>query len=142
MFLAPFSTTLAADEPAGKQQGDEAVQPSDVTDKSTDEVTDEESARAKISWQEIGQVDNMMIAGLAKEMLESEGIPVVVMSQAGFLGELGVPLASMFSGEPVRTRLLVPREAAEEATSLMFETMGEMWYPVSDTGHTHSDKEH
>ncbi len=107
-----------------------------MSSESTEMHENEESARAKIHWQEIGQVDNMMIAGLAKEMLESEGIPVVVMSQAGFLGELGLPLQNMFTGGPSRTRLLVPEESADDATALMFETMGEMWYPSAFSSST------
>lgn len=132
-FLNPAIAVLA-DDTADAQNASSGA--------SSEPEENEESARAKIHWCEIGQVDNMMIAGLAKEMLESEGIPVVVMSQSGFLGELGLPLQNMFTGAPSRTRLLVPEESADDATALMFETMGEMWYPsISSTDTQPTDRE-
>ena len=78
-------------------------------------------------WEMIGTIDNKVSADLAKEILESSGIPAVVISRSGFFGDLGLPLDSFYSQKPGTFELSVPTVRKEEAMEILSMTIGQDW---------------
>lgn len=78
-------------------------------------------------WKMLGTLDDKMTAGLAKEVLESSGIPAVVISRSGFFGSMGLTLDSFYSGKPGTFELSVPTVRMQEADEILCMTLGEDW---------------
>lgn len=79
-------------------------------------------------WVMIGTVDDQLSADFAKETLSTYEIPAVIISQSGFLGNIGLTLTSFHSGKQALFEISVPTDDADEASEILQLTLGEKWH--------------
>lgn len=86
-----------------------------------------ESAKEQ-EWVLLGTIEARPFADLARETLKSLDIPAVVMSRAGFFGNIGLPLNSIFDGgKPGVFEISVPQSFVQEAAETLDMTLGDKW---------------
>ncbi len=90
-------------------------------------VSDDESG-----WLLIGIVQSKVFADLARETLESCGIPSVVISKSGFFGNVGLPLNPFYEPKTAAFEVSVPAVHREEAIEVLDATLGEKWQRKED----------
>ena len=78
-------------------------------------------------WIVIGTTGDKISADFAKEILESNEIPAVVISKSGFFGTAGLPLVPFYTSESAAFEVSVPEEFGEEASELLEMTLGSKW---------------
>ena len=78
-------------------------------------------------WTMIGYVSDKFSSDFAKETLMSCDIPVVVMSHAGFLGDAGMMLNQIYSGQTAAFEISVPKDDADEASEILLLALGDKW---------------
>jgi hypothetical protein len=79
-------------------------------------------------WIVLGMVEDRVFAGLARETLESMGIPAVVVSKSGFFGNVGLPLNPFFSSRSVPSfEVSVPWVWRDEAGDALDSVLGSKW---------------
>lgn len=81
----------------------------------------------KKAWIVIGLVGDKISADFVKATLESQNIPVVVISKSGFFGTVGLPLVPFYSPDSAKFEVSVPVSFAEEAQTVCRMTLGEKW---------------
>lgn len=79
------------------------------------------------AWVMIGFVGDKISADFVKATLESQDIPVVVISKSGFFGTAGLPLVPFYSPESAMFEVSVPAVFSEEASTVCRMTLGEKW---------------
>lgn len=84
------------------------------------------------AWVMIGSVGDKISADFAKATLESQNIPVVVISKSGFFGTAGLPLIPFYSPESAMFEVSVPVSFSEEASTVCRMTLGEKWQQKED----------
>ena len=85
--------------------------------------TDEQS-----EWGVVGTVEQQVFADLARETLNSQDIPNVVVSKGGFFGSVGLNFNPLFdSRKPWVFEVSVPAVFASEAAELLDVTLGDKW---------------
>ena len=94
------------------------------------ELPDEENG--EVEWIKLGMVPDKLSAELAKQMLEAEDIPVVVISRSGFFGEIGLTLHDFYSGQPGLFEVSVPKHLAAEASEILSGLLGDRWRPSGE----------
>ncbi|MCK4607022.1 MAG: hypothetical protein KAU35_06985 [candidate division Zixibacteria bacterium] len=81
----------------------------------------------------LGCVDGKAFADLARGVLESVGIPVVVVSGSGFFGDIGLPLNPVFDPKlSCSFEISVPAAHRSEAAELLDMTLGDKWKRKTD----------
>jgi hypothetical protein len=79
------------------------------------------------SWVVIGTVGDKISADFAREIMESNEIPSVVISKSGFFGTAGLPLVPFYTSESAAFEISVPGEFREDASELLDMTLGSKW---------------
>jgi len=90
-------------------------------------VDDDESG-----WVLIGIVENKVFADLARETLESCGVPAVVISKSGFFGNVGLPLNPIYEPKVAAFEISVPVVYRTEAIEVLDMTLGDKWQRKED----------
>lgn len=76
----------------------------------------------------LGTIEERPFADLARETLKSQDIPAIVISRAGFFGNIGLPLNPIFGGgKPGVFEISVPLSFVKEAAELLDMTLGDKW---------------
>ena len=79
-------------------------------------------------WVVLGTIEDRPFADLARETLKSLDIPAVVVSRAGFFGNVGLPLNSIFDGGKAGVfEIKTPKSFAKEAAETLDMTLGDKW---------------
>lgn len=88
-----------------------------------------ESANEKEQeWVLLGTIEERPFADLARETLKSLDIPAVVVSRAGFFGNIGLPLNPIFAGGKSGVfEISVPSSFIKEAAETLDMTLGDKW---------------
>jgi RNA polymerase subunit RPABC4/transcription elongation factor Spt4 len=82
----------------------------------------------KQEWVVLGTIEARPFADLARETLKSLDIPAVVVSRAGFFGNIGLPLNSVFdSGKLGIFEIRVHQSFINEAADALDMTLGDKW---------------
>ncbi len=81
----------------------------------------------KKGWIVIGHVKDQTSADYAKETLESYDIPVVVFSESGFFGQVGLNLPSPIGKHKGMFQIQVPSELDEDAINILNMIFGDGW---------------
>ena len=79
------------------------------------------------SWVMLGVIEDKVFADLARETLESCGIPAVVISKSGFFGNVGLPLNPFYEPKAASFEVSVPNVHSAEAIEILDMTLGEKW---------------
>jgi hypothetical protein len=79
-------------------------------------------------WVIIGEVEDKLTVDFAKETLAAYDIPAVIVSRSGFFGQVGLTLTGFYSGRKALFEVSVPIEYAEEASEVLYMTLGEKWH--------------
>lgn len=91
------------------------------------ELTADKETNEDSDWVMLGTLNEKPSADLAKEILESSGIPTVVISRSGFFGSIGLRLDNLYSGKPGNFELSVPTVHRTEAEEILEATLGDQW---------------
>lgn len=79
------------------------------------------------AWVVIGSVEDKISADFVKATLESQDIPVVVISKSGFFGTAGLPLVPFYSPKSAMFEVSVPVAFSEDARTVCSMTLGDKW---------------
>ncbi len=83
-------------------------------------------------WVEIGSIDSRLMADLARETLQSMGIPAVVRSRDGFFGDAGLVFNPIFKSGGARYTITVAVSQRDEAEETLQMTLGEKFHRGED----------
>ena len=81
----------------------------------------------KLGWTMIGKVKDKMSADFAKETLESYHIPVVIISESGYFGDVGLNLPSLAGKGLGKFQIHIPSELREDAENVLNMIFGDDW---------------
>ncbi|MDH3891043.1 MAG: hypothetical protein OEV49_08145 [candidate division Zixibacteria bacterium] len=88
----------------------------------------EHAKETEQEWVVLGTIEDRPFADLARETLKSLDIPAVVVSRAGFFGNIGLPLNSVFDGGKLGVfEISVPQSFVREAADTLDMTLGDKW---------------
>ena len=78
-----------------------------------------------IRWVTLGDIEDRVFAGLARETLKSMGIPAVIVSRSGFFGNVGLTLNPFFNARRRSSfEVSVPWPWREEASDALVMVLG------------------
>ena len=78
-------------------------------------------------WVMIGAINDSISSDYAKETLQSNDIPVVIISESGFFGTAGLPLNPFYGTMEGMFEVSVPEESSKEATEILDMILGDSW---------------
>jgi hypothetical protein len=78
-------------------------------------------------WVAIAKIGDKTSADFAKETLESYKVPVVIVSESGFFGQVGLNLPSITGKGTGKFRVHVPAGYREEAENILRMILGDDW---------------
>ena len=88
----------------------------------------ESTGEKEQKWVVLGTIADRPFADLARETLKSLNIPAVVVSRAGFFGNIGLPLNPIFDGGKLGVfEISVPQSFIQEAADSLDMTLGDKW---------------
>lgn len=82
----------------------------------------------KDEWIVLGDIDDRVSADLAKEALNSHGVPAVIFSRSGFFGNIGLPLHSFYKSGGGIFDIAVQSRFCEEANEILDFILGDQWH--------------
>ena len=94
------------------------------------ELTRESTGGAE--WVIAAIVKDKISADFAREALVSYDIPAVIFSKSGFLGDVGLPMGSMYGGVSGGYEISVPVEHLEETVDILNTILGNNWFRPED----------
>ena len=84
-------------------------------------------------WIVIGHVKDQTSADYARETLESYDIPVVVFSESGFFGQIGLNLPSPSGKHMGMFQIQVPSDMVRDAINVLNMIFGDSWVKLIKT---------
>jgi len=87
-----------------------------------------ETDENQTGWTVIGSVDDRLMADLARETLQSLGIPAVIRSRDGFFGDAGLVFTPFFKQSEARYPVSVPTAHRAEAIEALEATLGDKYH--------------
>jgi len=91
---------------------------------------DSDSAADRAGWVMIARIMDKTSADFAKETLKSYTIPVVVISESGYFGQVGLNLPSLAGKGIGKFQLHVPSDYREDAEKILEMILGDAWEKI------------